>query len=153
MHMTTFNPQEIEYLLEQGAGLDRAVASLFEALTAENKTGSYKVPHIVYSVGTYGFSVRLHGITLVPRIEQIRHGIGQFPELLARISLCTADDDGRPSQPVYSFIVDTEGRFALHGQSLRQLDVLSDRRADYSRGQLSLALAFAIQSKMPSLQD
>jgi hypothetical protein len=153
MQMPTFNAQEVEYLLEQGAALDRAVAGLFEALTADNKTGAYKVAHIIYSVGTYGFSVRLHGVTLVPRIEQIRHGIGQFPELLARISLCTADDDGRPSQPVFSFVVDTEGRFALYGQSLRQLDMLSDRRADYSRGQLSLALAFAIQSKLPSLED
>jgi hypothetical protein len=146
------SPDEIKYLLEQGARLDAELTKLSKALAMPNQSAPYAVDGISYAPTSSGFSVRLHGLTLLSVCDQVKDGTGDFPELFARITLCISTNEGLPSTPVHIMLLDGKGNFSLDETKNVRFNMSNNaQNADLARQQLSLVIAEAVQKNLPLL--
>ncbi|MFM0059202.1 hypothetical protein PQR64_26580 [Paraburkholderia phytofirmans] len=143
------NTHEIKDLLQGGADLEKAVKELSRGLCSANKTDHYATPGLEYVqvADSIGFGVRLHGITLLPRYEQLKDGAAEYPRLFARVSLCLPDAEGRPGELVHSILINLQGHFSIDGS--KHFEYSADpQKLDHSRHRLSCAIGEAIQTRL-----
>lgn len=97
---------EVVYLLDHAASLDAAVRALSVALEAPGLDPRLALKGIVYKAldDKPGFSVTLHGVTLLPAYEHVLDRSGASPELFGRIQLCLPGDGTKPGRPLVSLL-------------------------------------------------
>ncbi|QIN60907.1 hypothetical protein SBC1_08860 [Caballeronia sp. SBC1] len=146
------NTEELRIMLERGIAIEAAVAAMSSSICAPNKSNPYAAPGLVYEPveNGMGFKVRLHGLAIVPKYEQVKDGEGQFPALFGRITLCFADDEGYPGKPLLKILINPRGHFSLDGTKNFDYGIGEDV-LDHARLRLSLTIAEAVQAEIPIL--
>ena len=111
--------EEVVYLLDRATTLDAAVRALAVALEASNEDPRFALKGIEYKASSdkHGFSVTLHGLTLLPVYEQAPDRSGQCPDLFARIHLCLPDDGGKAGKPIVSLLIADTGDYSDDGST------------------------------------
>ncbi|SDR22891.1 hypothetical protein [Paraburkholderia tuberum] len=149
------NADEVAYLLDRAASLDAAARALSVALEAPCHEPRFTLKGIVYeaSGNKPGFTVALHGVTLLPVYEHVLDRSGDSPDLFARIQLCLPGDGTKPGKVLISLLVADTGDYSDDGTSSLAYSTYdpTGRPSDLCRYRLSLAIAEAVQASLPVL--
>lgn len=149
------NSDEVVSLLNRAASLDAAVRALSIALETPGEEARFTLKGIVYKAlhDKHGFTVTLHGVTLLPVYEHVLDRSGDSPDLFARIRLCLPGDGSIPGKVLVNLLIADTGEYSDDGT--RDLGYsthdVTGRPSDLCRYRLSLAIARAVQGSLPVL--
>ncbi|MFM0430459.1 hypothetical protein PQQ75_15725 [Paraburkholderia aspalathi] len=147
--------EEVVYLLDRATTLDAAVRALTLALEAPNEDARFALKGIEYKAlsDKHGFTVTLHGLTLLPVYEHVLDRSGECPDLFARIHLCLPDDGGKAGEPIINLLIADTGDYSDDGSTrlgYSTFDV-TGKPSDLNRYRLSVSIAQALQATLPVL--
>ncbi|ABE33646.1 hypothetical protein DR64_4675 [Paraburkholderia xenovorans LB400] len=149
------NTEEVLWLLDRAATLDAAVRDLALALETPTEDPRFALKGIVYKAlsDQHGFTVTLHGLTLLPVYEQVLDRSRDCPDLFAWIHLCLPGDGGKPAKSIVSLLVADTGDYSDDGTTRFDYSTydVTGRPSDLARYRLSLAIARALQACLPTL--
>lgn len=147
--------EEVLYLLGRSTALDAAVRALALALEAPNEDPRLALKGIEYKAlsDQHGFTVTLHGLTLLPVYEHVLDRSRECPDLFARIHLCLPGDGGKTGKPIVSLLIADTGDYSDDGStrmSYSTFDV-AGKPSEHDRYRLSISIAQALQAILPVL--
>lgn len=146
------NVDEVVFLLHAGQPLETAVKTLSRRLCEPVQRADFETPGLTYKFAddSIGFSVSVHGKTLLPKYTQVKASAAELSNLYGRLDLCFPDQDGFLAETVLTLIINADGHFSIDG-SINFRYSPEPEKIEYSRHRLSLNIAAAVQAKMPTL--
>lgn len=147
--------EEVVNLLGRSTTLDAAVRALALALEATIEDPRLALKGIEYKAlsDKHGFTVTLHGITLLPLYEHVLDRSRESPDLFARIHLCLPGDGGKAGKPIISLLIEDTGDYSDDGSTrmgYSTFDVVG-KPNELDRYRLSVSIAQAFQAVLPVL--
>jgi hypothetical protein len=150
------NSDEVVYLLHRAASLDAAVRALSIALEAQPQDNRYALKGIVYKSlnDRHGFTVTVHGVTLLPVYEHVLERSSDCPDIFGRIHLCLPTNTN-PGRIMVSLLIADTGDYSDDGTTDFGYSTydLTGSPSDLCRHRLSLAIARAVQDSLPVLDS
>jgi hypothetical protein len=147
--------EEVVYLLDRATTLDAAVRALALALEAPNEDPRFALKGIEYKAlsDKHGFTVTLHGLTLLPVYEHVLDRSGECPDLFARIHLCLADHAGKAGKSIISLLIADTGDYSDDGTTRMGYSTfdVTGKPSELNRYRLSVSIAQALQATFPVL--
>ncbi|MFM0080668.1 hypothetical protein P0D72_17580 [Paraburkholderia sediminicola] len=147
--------EEVVYLLDRATTLDAAVRALAVALEAPNEEPEFALKGIGYKAlsDQHGFTVTLHGLTLLPVYEHVLDRSGECPDLFARIHLCLPRDGGKVANPIISLLIADTGDYSDDGSTRMGYSTfdVTGKPSARDRYRLSVSIAQALQAILPVL--
>ncbi|MFM0237425.1 hypothetical protein [Paraburkholderia phytofirmans] len=150
------NSDEVIYLLHRAASHDAAVRALSIALEAQPQDSRYALKSIVYKSlsDRCGFTVTVHGVTLLPVYEHVLQRSSDYPNIFGRIHLCLPSNTS-PGRIMVSLLVADTGDYSDDGTTDFGYSTydLTGSPSDLCRHRLSIAIARAVQGSLPVLHS
>lgn len=147
--------EEVLYLLGRSTALDAAVRALALALEAPNEDPRLALKGIEYKAlsDQHGFTVTLHGLTLLPVYEHVLDRSRECPDLFARIHLCLPGDGGKTGKPIVSLLIADTGDYSDDGSTRMSYSTfgVAGKSSEHDRYRLSISIAQALQAILPVL--
>jgi hypothetical protein len=147
--------EEVVYLLDRATTLDATVRALALALEAPNEDPEFALKGIEYKAlsDQHGFTVTLHGLTLVPVYEHVLDRSGDCPDLFARIHLCLPGDGRKAGKPIISLLIADTGDYSDDGSTRMGYSTfdVTGKPSARNRYRLSVSIAQALQAVLPVL--
>lgn len=147
--------EEVLYLLGRSMTLDAAVQALALALEAPNEDPRFALKGIEYKAlsDKHGFTVTLHGLTLLPLSEHVLDRSGACPDLFARIRLCLPEDGGKAGKPIVSLLIADTGDYSDDGSTRMGYSTfdVAGKPSEPDRYRLSVSIAQTLQAILPVL--
>jgi hypothetical protein len=147
--------EEVVYLLDRATTLDATVRALALALEAPNEDPEFALKGIEYKAlsDQHGFTVTLHGLTLVPVYEHVLDRSGDCPDLFARIHLCLPGDGRKAGKPIISLLIADTGDYSDDGSARMGYSTfdVTGKPSERNRHRLSVSIAQALQAILPVL--
>ncbi|MFM0455316.1 hypothetical protein PQR21_33485 [Paraburkholderia nemoris] len=147
--------EEAVYLLDRATTLNAAVRALALALEAPNEEPEFALKGIEYKAlgDQHGFTVTLHGLTLLPIYEHVLDRSGKCPDLFARIHLCLPGDGGKAGKPIVSLLIADTGDYSDDGSTRMGYSTfdVTGKPSARDRYWLSVSIAQTLQAILPVL--